>query len=37
MLQIGRSRVRDPDDVNDFFNYLILPGALGAGVYCTLL
>jgi hypothetical protein len=32
MLQAGRSRVRDR--VNDFFSiYLILPDALGPGVY----
>jgi hypothetical protein len=33
MLQAGRSQVRDPDEVNEFFPiYLILSAALGPGV-----
>jgi hypothetical protein len=34
MLQAGRSRARDPDEVNEFFSiYVILQVALGPGVY----
>jgi hypothetical protein len=34
VLQAGRSRVSRPDELNEFFSvYLILPAALGPGVY----